>query len=172
VQAWFGHCVGQLAPSQISPISSTPLPQTGVQLLSFTALHPLGQQPSLFTHAPCVPEVWHWAWQVPPFASVRSVQATCGQVITHDVKGSHVSPTSTMPLPQVPAQSTSRFAGELLQPGGQQPSLVVPLHGSWVVEQRALHVAGEPVYVVTCQHCPGEHPVGHDPGGSHVSPEV
>jgi hypothetical protein len=57
VQAWFAHCVGQLAPSQSSPISSTPLPQTGVQLLSFTALHPFGQQLSSFTHAVCVPEV-------------------------------------------------------------------------------------------------------------------
>jgi hypothetical protein len=152
VQAWFAHCVGQLAPSQSSPISSTPLPHTGAQLLSFTALHPLGQQLSLFTHAVCVPEVWHWAWHVPPFASVRSVHTTCGQFIGHDVKGSHVSPTSTMPLPHVPAQSTSRFAGEVLQPGGQQPSLVVPLHGSCVVEQRALHVAGEPVYVFTSQH--------------------
>ena len=107
---------------------------------------------------------------MPPFASVRSVHATCGQLITHDVKGSHVSPTSTMPLPHVGAQSTSRFEGEVLQPGGQQPSLVVPLQGSWVVEHRALHVAGEPVNVITSQHCPGVHPVGQDAGGSHVSP--
>jgi hypothetical protein len=33
-----------------------------------------------------------------------------------------------------------------------------------------LHVAGEPVNVLTSQHCPGVQVVGHDDGGSHVSP--
>src|SRR6266478_3477099 len=105
----FGHEVGQPAPSQSSPASSTPLPHTGAQLLSFTALHPLGQQLSLLTHAVCVPAVWHCAWHVPPLARARSVQADCGQVVGHDDSGSHVSPTSTMPLPHELAQSTSRL---------------------------------------------------------------
>jgi hypothetical protein len=77
-----------------------------------------------------------------------------------------------MPLPHIAGQSTSRFAGEVLHPGGQQPSLVVPLHGSCVVEQRALHVIGDPVSVFTSQHCPGGHAVGQVDGGSHVSPAV
>jgi hypothetical protein len=171
VQPWFGHDVGQLAPSHSSPGSSTPLPHTAAQLLSFTALHPLGQQPSSFTQFICVPDVWHCAWHVPPLASDCSVQPICGQVIMHDDTGSHVSPTSTMPLPHIAGQSTSRLEGEVLHPGGQQPSLVVPLHGSCVVEQRALHVAGEPVNVFTSQHWPGVHPVGQLAGGSHVSPD-
>jgi hypothetical protein len=40
---------GQL-PSQISPISTAPLPQTGVQSESLLALHPVAQQPSPPVH--------------------------------------------------------------------------------------------------------------------------
>jgi hypothetical protein len=170
VQPMFGQVVGQLAPSHSSPGSSTPLPHTGMQLLSFTALQAVGQQASSFTQLPCVPDVWHCAWHVPPFASERSVQPICGQVAGHDVSGSHVSPMSTMPLPHVAGQSTSRLAGDVLHPGGQQPSLFVPLHGSCVIEQRTLQVAGDPVSVVISQHCAGGHAVGQVFGGSHVSP--
>jgi hypothetical protein len=173
VHPWFGHTVGQL-PSQTSPDSMTPLPHTGEQLLSLVELQvprpPPGQQLSLLAHAVCMPAFWHVAWHVPPLASERSWHPTGGQLIGHDVSGSHVSPASGIPLPQLAAQSTSRFAGDVLQPGGQQPSAVVPLQGSCVVEQRALHVAGEPVNVCTSQHCPGVHPVGHEAGGSQVSP--
>jgi hypothetical protein len=109
---------------------------------------------------------------VPPNASDRSVQPICGHVVGHIESGSHVSPTSTIPLSHEAGQSTSRLAVDVLQPGGQQPSLVVPLQGSWVVEQRALQVAAEPVNVFTSQHAPGEQPVGHMLGGSHVSPAV
>jgi hypothetical protein len=77
-----------------------------------------------------------------------------------------------MPLPHVAGQSASRFDGDVLQPGGQHPSIVVPLHGSCVVEQRALQVVGDPVNVCTCQHWPGVHMVGQDEGGSHVSPAL
>ena len=77
-----------------------------------------------------------------------------------------------MPLPQLAGQSTSLLDVDVLQPGGQHPSARAPLHGSCVVEQRALQVAGEPVNVFTSQHCPGVHAVGHDDGGSHVSPAV
>ena len=73
-------------------------------------------------------------------------------------------------MPHDAGQSTSRFAGDVLHPGGQQPSLVVPLHGNWVVEHRALHVVAEPVSVVTCQHCPCGQAVGQLAGGSQVSP--
>jgi hypothetical protein len=41
--------VGQLA-SQSSGGSVTPFPHTAVQLLSFVALHPVGQQPSPPVH--------------------------------------------------------------------------------------------------------------------------
>jgi hypothetical protein len=172
VHPWLGHDVGHIVPSHSSPGSSTPLPHTAEQLLSLTALQAVGQHASLLAQLVCVPDVWHCAWHVPPPASERSVQPTCGQVIGHDESGSHVSPTSTMPLPHWAGQSTSRFEGEVLQPGGQQPSLVVPLHGSCVVEQRALQVFGDPVNVFTSQHCPGAHAVGQLAGGSHVSPAV
>jgi len=36
--------------SQVSPDSTTPLPQTGLQSESVFALHPAGQQPSAATH--------------------------------------------------------------------------------------------------------------------------
>jgi hypothetical protein len=62
------------------------------------------------------------------------------------------------------------LAADVLQPGGQHPSALAPLHASCVVEHRALHVAGDPENVFTSQHCPGVHAVGHDDGGSHVSP--
>jgi hypothetical protein len=61
VQPRFGHVVGQLAPSHSSPGSSTPLPHTAEQLLSFTALHPVGQHASSFTQLACGPDVWHCA---------------------------------------------------------------------------------------------------------------
>ena len=51
-------------------------------------------------------------------------------------------------------------------------SPVVPLHASCVVEQRTLQVAGEPLGVMTSQHCPGVHEVGHEDGGSQVSPAL
>jgi hypothetical protein len=44
-----GQDVGQL-PSQTSPVSTTPLPQNGMQLSSLFALHPAAQQPSPAVH--------------------------------------------------------------------------------------------------------------------------
>jgi hypothetical protein len=85
-------------------------------------------------------------------ASDRSVHPCDAHDVGQDASGSHVSPGSTTPLPHVAGQSTSRFAGDVLQPGGQQPSIAVPLHGSCVVEHLALHVDGEPVNVFTSQH--------------------
>jgi len=169
VQATCGQLVGQL-PSQSSPASTTPLPHTGAQLLSLSELQLLGQQLSSLTHIVCVPELWHTAAQVPALARVRKVHRSCGHDIGHVESGSHVSPLSTTPLPHEAGQSTSRLAADVLHPGGQQPSDVVPLHPSCVVEHRALHVAGAPVYVLTSQHCPAVHAVGHEDGGSQVSP--
>jgi hypothetical protein len=101
---------------------------------------------------------------------VRNVQASCGHDVGQVESGSHVSPVSTVPLPHAAGQSTSRLEEEVLHPGGQQPSDRAPLQTSCVVEHRALHVAAEPVYVFTSQHCPGVQAVGHEDGGSHVSP--
>jgi hypothetical protein len=73
-------------------------------------------------------------------------------------------------LPHIAGQSTSALLVPVLHPGGQHPSARAPLQPSCVVEQRALHVAAEPVSTLTSQHCPGVQLVGHDDGGSHVSP--
>ena len=60
----------------------------------------------------------------------------------------------------------------VLQPGGQQPSLVPPEQLLATVLHRALHRDALPVYVFVSQqtadtHCSG---VGQLPGGSQVSP--
>jgi hypothetical protein len=57
VHPMVGHEVGQLVPSQSSPGSSTPLPHTAEQLLSLTALQPVGQQASSFAQRVSVPEI-------------------------------------------------------------------------------------------------------------------
>jgi hypothetical protein len=43
------HVAGQF-PSHVSPISTTPLPHVGMQLLSLVMLQPDGQQASPFVH--------------------------------------------------------------------------------------------------------------------------
>jgi hypothetical protein len=108
---------GQL-PSHLSGASVTPLPHTGVQALSLTALQPDGQQesplphtvmgawPQARLHVPAPPEV---VSDVQLFPSLHEA----GQL------PSHVSPGSTTALPQTAGQSLSLLR---LQPDGQQPS--------------------------------------------------
>jgi hypothetical protein len=95
-----GHDVGQLLPSHISPGSTTPFPQRGEQSVSLMALQPVGQQPSPFMHAVCMPAATHAAWHVPAPVSVRSWQPCAGHAVGHIDSGSHVSPGSRFPLPQ------------------------------------------------------------------------
>src|SRR3954471_10011075 len=57
--------VGQL-PSQVSGASTTPLPHLGEQLLSFSALHALGQQLSSLAHPVMLPASTHWRWHCVP----------------------------------------------------------------------------------------------------------
>jgi hypothetical protein len=67
-----GHADGQL-PSQISPASTTPLPQRGAQSPSLVASQAGGQQPSgAVLHAVCRTSFTHWAWQVLPLTRRRS----------------------------------------------------------------------------------------------------
>jgi hypothetical protein len=57
-----GQVAGQLdGGSQVSPVSTTPFPQRGMQSLSLPALHADGQQPSPFMHADCRTSFTHWA---------------------------------------------------------------------------------------------------------------
>jgi hypothetical protein len=86
--------------------------------------------------------------------------------VGHDAGGSQVSPGSMMPLPHDDEQLLSLVA---LQPVGQQPSpLMHETIGLW--PQLTLHVAAEPLVVSIVQAFPSLHVVGHEAGGSHVSP--
>src|SRR5437762_13398343 len=106
--------------SHTSGGSTTPLPQLGVQLLSFNALHIGGQLWSLFAQpvmvppsAPASPALTHSRWQPVPFRT-NSAQPWFGQVVGHGVPApaspvpsSHFSPDSRTPLPQKGMQSGS-----------------------------------------------------------------
>jgi hypothetical protein len=108
--------------SQVSPPSTTPLPQVTEQSESLLALHPAGQQPSLKAAQVVIP-VWLQATLqlalLPVILSMVHVLAS-SQEVGQDDAGSQVSPGSTTPLPQVGEQSESLLA---LHPAGQQPSL-------------------------------------------------
>jgi hypothetical protein len=115
------QAAGQVvAGSQVSPASTTPLPQLAEQSVSAVASQPTGQQPSPEAHAlmalwlhatlqlAALPVIWSCVHALP------SSQAA-GQVVA----GSQVSPTSTTPLPQLAEQSESSVA---VHPAGQQAS--------------------------------------------------
>jgi len=106
--------------SQVSPLSTTPLPHFGWQSESLLALHPPGQQPSPALQVLMV--VWLQAMlQLALLPVMRSmVQALLSlQFAGQEDTGSQVSPFSTTPLPQVGEQSESALA---LHPTGQQLS--------------------------------------------------
>ena len=124
VQPIGAQVVGQVdTGSQVSPVSTVPLPHIVAQSLSLAALQAGGQQLSPFTQAVCMTSSTHWAWQLPPFARRRSMQPLAGQVVGQLDSGSHFSPQalSTVPLPQTHEQSAS-FA--VVQPDGQHESPV------------------------------------------------
>jgi hypothetical protein len=50
VHAFMSLQVAGQCPSHVSPDSTAPFPQVGVQLLSLLALHPAAQHPSPFVH--------------------------------------------------------------------------------------------------------------------------
>jgi hypothetical protein len=106
--------------SQVSPVSTTPLPQTGLQSESLVALHPAGQQPSAPIQA--VMATWVQATlqvSLPPviWSVVQALLSL--QEVGHEDFGSQVSPLSTTPLPHFGEQLGSVLA---LHPAGQQPS--------------------------------------------------
>jgi hypothetical protein len=162
-----GQAVGQLeGGSQVSPVSTAPLPQLGWQSLSVVALQPGGQQPSPPTQSVWVPFATHWAWQVPGLASFFNMQPALAQLVGQVASGSQVSPLSTTPLPQTTEQSASL---PTLQPGGQQLSpdaQVVCMPSS---TQAAVHAAAEPISFRRVQPMGGQ-AVGQLEGGSQVSP--
>ena len=110
--------VGQ-SPSQVSPGSSTSLPQLTEQSVSLLASQPGAQQPSPSTQA-----VIAWWAQVTLQFSALPVMASWVQALPSLQSAgqlpSQVSPSSSMPLPQLVEQSLSELK---VQPAGQQPSL-------------------------------------------------
>jgi len=156
------HVDGQL-PSQVSPVSTMPLPQVAEQSLSLLALQPLGQQPSPLTQAvTCV--CVHTALQVAAEPVIASVVQAFPSLQSVGQFRSQVSLPSTTPLPQVELQSESLL---LLQPAGQQPS---PLWQAVIATllQTTLQFCGEPTIESAVHALPSLQSVGQLP--SQVSP--
>jgi hypothetical protein len=144
VQPSGAHVVGHWpGGSQLSPASTTPLPQVAGQSLSLLALQPGGQQPSPPMHVVCSRSFTHWAVQVPGLATRRSMHPSgahdCGQLSS----GSQTSPhaASTTPLPHEQLQSLSSAS---VHPAGQQAS--PDSHAVWLPASThtALQVAADP----------------------------
>jgi hypothetical protein len=113
---------GQL-PSQVSPVSTTPLPQDAEQSLSVPELHPAGQQPSPPLH--WLIDVWaqaasHLAMLPDTLSAVQALPSS--QSFWVGQLPSHTSLGSTTPFPHPGSQSLSL---PVLQPGAQQPSPVL-----------------------------------------------
>src|SRR6266571_854206 len=128
-----------LPSSQVSPCSTTPLPQTRAQSLSVSLFAPGGQQPS----PSWVLVIGSWlqvALHVPAERTESVVQASASlqsSAVGHapgwpaGMRVSQVSGGVTTPSPHVPGQSLSLPASA---PAGQQPS---PFWG-WVISVRCL----------------------------------
>lgn len=119
------HEIRQLVDgSQVSPPSTTLLPQLGEQSESLFALAFAGQQPSPFlaaTTGMLVHLTLHWA-MLPVCTSVVHGSPSSHEV-GQELEGSQISPSSTVPLPQFAEQSESvtlvQFAGQQRSPLAQ-----------------------------------------------------
>jgi hypothetical protein len=111
------HTAGQL-PSHVSPISITPLPQTGAQLPSSFALQPDGQHESPLAHTVIAGYV-HCTLHIAelPVRTLLVHELPSSQLAGH--APAHVSPISTTLFPHEGKQLLSLFA---LQPEGQHES--------------------------------------------------
>jgi hypothetical protein len=160
--------VGQVSTgSQVSPTSTTPLPQVAEQSESSAEVHPTGQQPSPPTQV-LMAVLLQATLQVAalPVSWSRVQALPSSQVAGHVVAGSQVSPASRTPLPQLAEQSVSAVAS---QPTGQQPSpgahalMAVWLHAT-------LQLAALPVIWSWVHALPSSQLAGHVVAGSQVSP--
>lgn len=160
--------VGQLdTGSQVSPGSTTELPHVAEQSSSVVASQPAGQHPSAFaqdTIAVCEQAALQLL-ALPVSTSVVQALPSSHAVAQVDA-GSHVSPGSTTPLPQVGEHSASVNA---LHPLGQHPS---PFAQEMieVCEHAALQFAALPVRTSVVQALPSWQELGQLDGGSQVSP--
>lgn len=154
--------------SQVSPVSTMPLPQPA-QSLSLPGVQVVGQQPSPFAQALMVTRA-QAKLQVAALPLVLSiVQALVSTQLAgsgHELGGSQVSPDSSRPLPQ-PRQSLS-FAA--VQPGAQQPSPFAQLVMVWCVQlsvqDAALPAVPSMVHALESLQLS----IWHMLGGSQVSP--
>ena len=98
-----GQAVGHVdRGSQVSIPSLTPLSHLMAQSRSLLALHPAGQQPSSETQDVSMPLATHVAVQVAADpCNENLVHPRLGQVVGQEPGGSHCSPVSTTPLPQI-----------------------------------------------------------------------
>ena len=145
---------GQL-PSHISPASTTPLPQVGLQSLSLFAFAFAGQHPSPFTAVVICMGTHAASHRAALPVSISRMQPEpalqeLGQL------PSQASPGSFTPFPHLGSQSLSELA---FAPDGQHPSpLVAAVIG--VCTHAALHCAALPVSVSFVQELPSSQEVG------------
>src|SRR5262249_25952143 len=119
-QPMAGHAVGQLERgSQVSPQAASimPLPHVQLQSLSFAAVQLARRQPSPATQAVCMPSSTQRAVQAAadPSSFLR-VQPSDGQLFGQLDGGSQVSPSSSLPLPQLPVAGSASAGGSPTPP--------------------------------------------------------
>lgn len=154
-----------IAVSQASPGWTAPSPQVGEQSGSSSAVHPAGQQPSLTGPQLVMGVSVQAAEQARPVnTSCRQTEGDGGQPLgLGQAPGpaacvSQVSPGSTMPSPQVAAQSLSVAR---VAPVGQQPSPeIADLIRSWT----QVAWQPEPTRKSVVQGLPSSQVVGQLPG--------
>jgi hypothetical protein len=117
-----GHGFSALFGSHASPASIVPLPQLAEQSLSVAFVQPAGQQPSpgMQLSIGCIVHCDVHAAGSPTTTAFKHMFADRHvTAVGHISTGSHASPASIVPLPQLERQSVSLFASA---PSGQQPS--------------------------------------------------
>ena len=137
------------------------------QSVSTASSQPAGQQPSSSAQE-TISTLLHAALQLTELPVMESMVQACpsSQSVGQDPGGSQVSPTSTLPSPQVVEQSLSLLTS---QAAGQQPSSLA--HETMtVLEQAALQVAALPVMASRVHTFESSQSVGQVDGGSQVSP--
>jgi hypothetical protein len=152
-----------------SPIvpAHVPSPHAALQSLSLACVHPDGQHISPFVHV-VIAGYEHAALHIAALPiSTLLVHAIMSLHIVGQLDGgSHFSGAVTTPSPHVALQSLSL---PIVHPGAQQPS--PPAHAViGDVAHAALQFAALPVTKSVVHAMPSLHVVGHDDGGSQVSP--
>jgi len=160
--------VGQeLGGSHVSPASMVPLPHRLEQSSSNVKSQPAGQQPSPSMHVTMATFEQATLQLIELPVMMSSVhESPSSQSVGHVLGGSQVSLPLRLPFPQLGEQSLSPGR---LHPDGQHPSPSVQ-EEMGEDEHTTSQVEGSPDSESTVQPLPSSQDVGHEPGGSHVSP--